>query len=54
MPIVSKAQQRLMFAAKNGETDKVPKKVAEDFINATPKYAFKNLREKVLNKKKPK
>lgn len=41
-----------MFAAAAGETDKVPKKVAKEFIKATPKYAFKNLREKVFKKKK--
>jgi hypothetical protein len=47
MPIKSKSQQRLMFAAAAGKTDKVPKKVAEEFIEATPKERFKKLKDKV-------
>lgn len=54
MPLKSKSQMRLMFAAKEGYTDKVPKKVAEEFIDDTPKYEFKRLKEKVFNKQKKK
>lgn len=45
MPIKSKAQQRLMYAAKAGKTDKVPKDVAEEYIESTPKSSFKKLKE---------
>lgn len=37
MPVKSAAQQRLMYAAIHGDTDKVPKKVALHFIKETPK-----------------
>lgn len=46
MPIKSKAQQRLMYAAKEGDTKKVPKKVAEEFIEKTPKKDYKKMPEK--------
>lgn len=52
MPIKSKAQQRLMFAAAEGETDKVPEKVAKEFIKATPKDRFKKLKERLAKKDK--
>jgi len=51
MPLVSKAQTRLMYAAKNGYTDKVPKKVAEEYIMETPKNRFKRLKERLGKKK---
>lgn len=51
MPIKSKAQQRLMYAASNGYSDKVPKKVADEFIEATPKSRFKKLKERLGKKK---
>ena len=51
MPIKSKAQQRLMFAAAKGYTDKVPKEVAQEYIDATPKSSFKKLKEMVKRKK---
>lgn len=51
MPIKSRAQQRLMFAASQGDTDKVPKKVADEFIKSTPKSRFKKLKERLGKKK---
>ena len=37
MPVVSEAQRRAMYAAKEGKsTLGIPKSVGEDFINATP------------------
>lgn len=45
--IKSKAQQRLMYAAASGKSDKVPQKVAKEFIESTPKERFKKLKEKV-------
>lgn len=55
MPIKSKAQQRLMYAA--AKDPKVAKKtgvsqdVAKEFIEATPKNRFKKLKEYVGKKK---
>lgn len=51
MPIKSKSQQRLMFAAAAGKTDKVPKEVAKEYIKATPKSSFKKLKERFSKKK---
>jgi hypothetical protein len=54
MPIKSKSQQRLMYAAANDP--KVAKKigikqsVAKEFIAATPKSRFKKLKEKIGKK----
>lgn len=52
--IKSKAQQRLMYAAaSNPEVAKktgVSKKVAEEYIKATPKKKFKKLKERLCNK----
>jgi hypothetical protein len=51
MPIKSKAQQRLMYAA--AQNSKVAKKtgvsqaVAREFIKSTPKKQFKKLKEKL-------
>lgn len=42
---------RLMYAAANGDTDKVPKDVADEYIAATPKKRFKNLKERLKKKK---
>jgi hypothetical protein len=40
MPVVSEAQRRAMFAAKEGKsTLGIPKSVGADFIAATPKGA---------------
>lgn len=50
MPIVSKAQQRLMYATTGGANTGVPMKVAQEFINATPKDRFKKLKERVKRK----
>lgn len=52
MPIKSKAQQRLMYAAAAGKSDKVSPKVAKDFIEATPKEAFGKLKERLRKKDK--
>lgn len=47
MPIKSKAQQRLMYAAAAGNVKDGPsKKVAKEMIEATPKKAFATLPEK--------
>lgn len=50
MPLKSQAQKRLMYAAANGYTNKIPKKVAEEFIESTPKNKFKRLKEKLGKK----
>lgn len=56
MPIKSKKQQRLMFAAANdpkvAEETGVSQSVAKEFIEATPKKRFAKLKEKVSGKKK--
>ena len=47
MPITSKAQQRLMYAAAAGKVKDGPSKaVAKKFVEETPKKAYKNLPEK--------
>lgn len=58
MPIRSKAQQRLMFAAAAGKAKNVSAKVAKEYIAATPSSSYKDLPDKakkqlVLRKKKP-
>ena len=47
MPIRSKAQQRAMYAAASGsgKTD-IPKSVAKEFIEATPKRAYADMPER--------
>jgi len=47
MPIKSKAQQRAMYAAASGsgKTD-IPKSVAKEFIEATPKRAYADMPER--------
>ena len=51
MPITSKKQQRLMYAAAAGTVKDGPSKaVAKKFIKATPKKAFKSLPEQVRDK----
>lgn len=53
MPIKSKAQQRLMYAAAAGKAKDGPsKKVAEEYIAATPKKALAKLPEKVSEGKR--
>lgn len=55
MPVVSKKQFKLMQAVRsNPEVAKrtgIKKQVAEEFLKATPKGAFKKLKEKVGKKK---
>lgn len=47
MPIKSKAQQRLMYAAASGKAKDGPsKQVAQEMIAATPKKAFAKMPEK--------
>lgn len=54
MPIKSKAQQRLMYAAANNpEVAKktgVSSKVAKEYIKATSKKRFAKLKEKLSDK----
>lgn len=55
MPATSKAQFRLMQAMLHGAgggKGKPSKAVAKDFIDATPKGAYKNLPEKKAKKPK--
>lgn len=52
MPLKSKAQQRLMYAAAAGKAKDGPsKKVAKEMIAATPKKSMKDLPEKASGKK---
>lgn len=47
MPLKSKAQMRLAYASAAGKAkDGMPKKVAQEMIEATPKKAFAKLPEK--------
>jgi len=51
MPIKSKAQQRLMYAAAAGNAQDGPsKKVAKEMIAATPKKAYGKMPEKAKAK----
>ena len=53
MPIKSKSQQRLMYAAAAGDVKDGPsKKVAKEMIEATPKSAYKKMPQKVVLKRK--
>ncbi len=51
MPIKSRQQQKLMFAAANdpkvAKETGVSQKVAREFIKSTPKKRFKKLKEKL-------
>ena len=47
MPLKSKSQMRLAYASAAGKAkDGIPKKVAKEMIEATPKKAFATLPEK--------
>jgi hypothetical protein len=47
MPIRSKAQQRAMYAAAEGRGQTgIPKKIAREYIEATPKSAYADLPER--------
>ena len=51
MPIRSKAQQRAMYAAASGKGQTgIPKKVAKEYIEATPKSAYGKMPERVSRK----
>lgn len=53
MPIVSRSQQRAMYAAASGKGQTgIPKKVAKEYIEATPKSAYAKMPEQV-GKRKP-
>lgn len=53
MPLKSKKQMRLMYAAAAGKAKNGPsKKVAKKYIKETPKKAFKSLPEQVKAKLK--
>ena len=47
MPIRSKAQKRAMYAAASGKGQTgIPKKIAREYIEATPKSAYADLPER--------
>lgn len=46
MPAKSGAQYRLMQAALHGQTDKVPKDVAREFVEKTPRKKRKMFQKK--------
>jgi hypothetical protein len=47
MPIKSKAQQRAMYAAASGKGESdIPKKVAKEYIAATPSSAYGKMPER--------
>jgi hypothetical protein len=51
MPIKSKRQQRAMYAAASGKSQTgIPKKVAKEYIEATPKSAYGKMPEKAPRK----
>ena len=51
MPIKSKAQQRAMYAAASGKGQTgIPKTVAKEYIEATPKSAYGKMPERVKRK----
>lgn len=51
MPITSKAQGRAMYAAAGGKGKTgIPKQVAKEYIEATPKKAYAKMPETVKRK----
>ena len=51
MPIVSRSQQRAMYAAASGKGQTgIPKKVAKEYIEATPKSAYGKMPERASRK----
>lgn len=44
MPVKSQSQRRLMYAVLEGKSDKVPKKVAKEYVDAS--HGLKDLPEK--------
>jgi hypothetical protein len=51
MPIRSKAQQRAMYAAASGGGKTgIPKSVAREYIEATPKKAYADMPERAKRK----
>lgn len=54
-PIKSKAQQKAMYAASEGRGNLgIPKKVAKEYIEATPKKAYASMPRKVAIKRRKK
>lgn len=51
MPFKSRSQARLMYAAAGGYTDKVPKKVAKEYVSASHGEKMSSLPEKVKKSK---
>lgn len=52
MPITSKAQQKAMYAAASGKgATGIPKKVAKEFIESTPKKAYASMPAKASSRK---
>lgn len=51
MPVVSKKQAGLMGAVLSGKSTKVPKKVAQEYLNASKGKSFKKLPTRVKAKK---
>lgn len=51
MPFRSKSQQRLMYAAAAGKSDKVSPEVAKKYISESKGVNFKRLKEKLSKKK---
>lgn len=52
MPLKSKKQQRLAYATMGGAKTGMPKSVAKEYIEATPKSAYAKMPEQV-GKRKP-
>lgn len=50
MPVVSKKQAGLMGAVLSGKSNKVPKKVAKEYLDASKGKSFKKLPTKVPKK----
>lgn len=51
MPIKSRSQARAMYAAASGKGQTgIPKKVAKEYIEATPKAAYGKMPERVKRK----
>jgi uncharacterized Zn finger protein len=46
MPIKSKSQQRLMYAAASGKVPGLSKKVARKYISETPREAYEDMPER--------
>jgi hypothetical protein len=52
MPIKSKSQQRLMYAAAGGKVPGLSKKVARKYISETPREAYEDMPERSSAKRR--